>query len=490
VGFNDLLVDPGGVVRRGLLFLDDGVDVSYAFALRLVLDYLKPQGIMLAPDTMNPDHVRLGAVTMPPLERGEGAYLQLDARGYQYLLSFTGSGPPTAQISVSQVLDGSFDANAFQGRIVIVGITGESVKDIFFTPLNTGLGRHAPMPGAVLHAQATGQLLRMALGEEPLTKPSGRWMAVAWLWIWTLLGGFAGYWARSMIVAIASLAAGGVALVSIGIYAFAQSWWIPVVPPLAGYFGAAGLTLAYVSTREKRERALLMQLFSRHVSSDVAQELWRQRKLFLVGGRPRSQRLTATVLFTDLVGFTSVSEDLDPDSLMRWLNETMETLAQVVMRHHGVIDKFIGDSIMAVFGVPLKRISDEQIRRDAVAAVECALALEAALEGLNAGWREKNQPEVGMRIGIHTGPLVAGGLGSRERLDYTVVGDTVNTASRLESFDKEVETGESRCRILTGEATLRHLGHAYDFRYVGEVALKGKRDVIKAYRILGHKESP
>ncbi len=428
-------------------------------------------------------------MTIPPLEQGEGGYLRLDARGYQFLLSYKGAESPGTQISVSNVLDRSFDGNPFDGRIVIVGITAESVKDIFFTPLDTGFKEITPMAGAALHAQVADQLLRMALGEEPLIKPIGRWGAISWLWAWTLLGGFAGYWAKSMTAAMVSLTLGGVALVIVGVYAMEQSWWIPVVPPLAGYLTAAGLTLAYVSTREKRERALLMQLFSRHVSRDVAGEIWRRRKQFLEGGRLRSQRLTASVLFTDLEGFTSVAEKLDPDSLLTWLNEYMETMAQVVIDHHGVIDKFIGDSIMAIFGVPIERTSEDQIQCDAVSAVECALAMQKVFKRLNATWRENGQPEIGMRIGIQTGPLVAGSLGSTERLDYTVIGDTVNIASRLESFEKEVQTGQGQCRILVGEATHRHLESRYNSRYVGKVELKGKRDVINVYRIFAYEET-
>ncbi|MCA9573539.1 MAG: adenylate/guanylate cyclase domain-containing protein, partial [Myxococcales bacterium] len=201
----------------------------------------------------------------------------------------------------------------------------------------------------------------------------------------------------------------------------------------------------HAALRERADRATLMQIFSRHVSGDVANALWQQRDQFLEGGRPRSQRLDATVLFTDLRGFTTVSERLDPQSLMDWLNEYMEAMANQVSAHHGIVDKYIGDAVMAVFGVPLARTSEAETRADARNAIECALGMERELARLNAHWRAAGLPEARMRVGIFTGPLVAGSLGSANRLNYTVIGDTVNTASRLESYDKSVGA-EHDCR--------------------------------------------
>ena len=120
-----------------------------------------------------------------------------------------------------------------------------------------------------------------------------------------------------------------------------------------------------MSNHEKKQRALLMQLFSKHVSPEIAETIWQQREQFLDGGRPRSQGLIATVLFTDLMNFTAVAEMLEPRALMDWLNEYMEAMAQQVIDHRGVIDKYIGDSIMAVFGVPLARKTDAEVSRDA-----------------------------------------------------------------------------------------------------------------------------
>jgi adenylate cyclase len=195
-----------------------------------------------------------------------------------------------------------------------------------------------------------------------------------------------------------------------------------------------------------------------------------------------------TVLFSDLKGFTPLSEKMDPQALMDWLNMYMETMAQLVMDHGGVVDDYFGDAIKADFGVPLPRKSETEIGQGAVNAVNCALAMAREMDRLNKLWQEQQLPIMGMRIGIFTGPVVAGSLGSAQRLKYTTVGDTVNIAARLESFDKEVFNPRfvnSSCRILIGETTLRYLGDQFQTERLGEATLEGKDEKITVYRVVG-----
>ncbi|MGH7834796.1 MAG: adenylate/guanylate cyclase domain-containing protein, partial [Candidatus Binatia bacterium] len=240
--------------------------------------------------------------------------------------------------------------------------------------------------------------------------------------------------------------------------------------------------------REKQDRAVLMQLFSRHVSPEVADTIWQQREEFMHEGRPRSRMLTATVLFTDVAGFTSISEKTDPQGLMNWLNTYLDTIAKTIMEHGGVIDDYFGDGIKANFGVPFPRTTEAEIRQDAINAVDCALAIEREVTLLNAAMQEQGRPTVKMRVGIFTGPVVAGSLGSTERLKYTTMGDAVNTASRLESFDKEVSDPEFMnrpYRILIGEQTLSFLNQQFETHRVGEAMLKGKDEKVTIYRVVG-----
>ena len=172
---------------------------------------------------------------------------------------------------------------------------------------------------------------------------------------------------------------------------------------------------------------------------------------------------------------------------MDWLNECMEPMAKQVSAHGGVVEQYTGDAIVAVFGVPIARKDEEEISQDAINAVNCALAMETTLRDLNRQWLARIGLTTAMRIGIYTGPMVAGSLGSSERLEYVVIGDAVNVASRLESFDKELfplNLADRPCRILTGEATLCRLGEQFHTERVGEVSLKGKEEKIRVYRVV------
>lgn len=486
VGFNDILVDSGGIVRRGLLFIDDGRTTSYSFSLILVMLYLEQEGIAPQADDRNEQYFRLGKTSYIPFESNDGGYVGADARGYQFLLDYSGYKTRFPAFSLTDALEGKIPADAIKDKIVIIGVTAESLKDFFYTPFSHGDESEQKMHGVELHGHIADQLIKSALHGSTQKKhfrETNEWL---WIFFWGLAGGILGAmgrsFGRSFLFGIISLSF----LVIITYYAFRSGLWIPVVPPaMAWVLSNAGVT-TYNAFREKKERALLMHLFSRHVSRDVAHAIWQQRDQFMDGSRPRSQKLTATILFTDIKGFTSISEKLEPQTLMDWLNEYMEAMAAIVIEHRGVINKYIGDSIMAVFGVPIARAEESEISNDAANAVKCALAMSGRLDMLNDTWKERGLPTVKMRIGIYTGALVAGSLGSAERMEYTVIGDTVNIASRLESFDKDFElmgkeTGDITCRILIGEETLTHLGDRFITRKVGEVALKGKESKISIY---------
>lgn len=489
VGFNDFIVDPGGIVRRGLLFLDDGTHVFSSLALRLALLYLQNEGIVPQPDPANAAYLRLGKTTIRPFEAHDGGYVGADARGYQFLFDFHGAPQDFQSFSLTALLQGTVPPDALQDKIVLIGVTvTESVKDFFFTPYSAGQHIARRMAGITLHAHATSQLLRAALhGHALITTVSDRYEAL-WFLGWGLLGGAMGFWARSLWRFVFTSIGSGLLLGGVVYGAFVAGWWLPVVPSALSWLLAAAVVTTYMANQEKEQRALLMQLFSRHVSPEVAATVWQHREQFLERGRLRPQRLVASVLFTDLMGFTSVSEKMPPQELMEWLNEYMDAMVQRVIDHGGVINKYIGDAIMALFGVPLARTTEAAIAQDAVHAVHCALAMSEELTRLNQRWQAQGLPTIGMRVGIFTGPVVAGSLGSAQRLEYTVVGDTVNTASRLESFDKDVLVPDAvsrYCRILVGETTARYLNEQFQMQRVGEVRLKGKDEKVTIYHVTG-----
>jgi adenylate cyclase len=493
IGFADVANDPGGVARRGMLFLDDDQGTQFSFPLRLALSRLAADGIAPAPGVPDPSHLRLGKTTIPPFEANDGAYLGADAGGYQFLLDFAGGPEPFRRSSFSQVLDGGAAPDAFRGKVVIIGVTAPSVKDSFETPF--GHDDAAPtVYGVTLHAHVVSQLLRMALDGAPPLRFFPEPVELAWFALWCALGAAAGLLAHGL-GRFALLATAGVALnVLIAWLLFRAGFWLPLFPQSAGWLAALALVTAYSLHMERTQRGQLMSIFSRYVAADIANDVWTRRADFMEGGRPRPQKLVATVLFSDIKGFTAVAEKLDAAGLMEWLNSYMEAMAGLVMKHGGVVDKFIGDAVMAVFGIPVARTDEAGIAGDAQAAARCSLAMRADLARFNAEWAARGLPAIGIRVGIYTGELISGSLGSSERMEDTVIGDTVNTASRLESFklahgeappEALADEEEGACRILVGESTASRLGPAFSLVPVGEVRLKGKDVPVKVFSLAG-----
>jgi adenylate cyclase len=493
VGFNDILIDAGGIVRRGLLFLDHGETTMPSFALRLALLYLQAENVYAQPDDTHPAWLRLGPTTIRRFAANDGSYIEADAGGYQFLLDFRDVPEAFPVFSLTALLTGQLPAEAIAGKIALFGLgrAAESVKDFFFTPYSRGRGFDHYMSGIQLHALIVSQLLRAGLDGTGMVATMGESYEWGWILLWSVLGGVFGLWMhalwRFLLVALGGLMLLGA--LTYGVFVF--GWWIPVIPPALGWMISAAVVTAYMSNYEKQHRTLLMQLFGQYVSPVVAETIWQQRDQLLHSGRPRSQRLVASVLFSDLVGFTPVSEKLDPQAMTDWLDDYLEAMTPYVMRHDGVILKYIGDGIMAAFGVPLARETETAIRQDAIHAVQCALAMARKLAELNRHWQAQQLPMIGMRIGIYTGPVIAGSTGGAERLEYNVHGDTVNTASRLESFDKEVflpDFVHDPCRILIGEATHHYLNNAFLTQDIGTVRLKGKEQAVSVYRVLGLKD--
>jgi adenylate cyclase len=487
IGFNDLMLDPGNIVRRDLLFLEDENGQFYEyFGLILAMKYLAQDGVYLQNDETGA--LRFGKVALPPpLSENFGGYVQADMGGYQRMLTYPGAPGEFAALTVRQVLNGQFDPSLIRDKILIIGNNAQATPDFFYTPVSLWQSEDKQrIPGAAIHAFNVSQLLRLALEETSYSyiHSRGDWFELFWLWLWIMLAALFCLWARNLprfsLIAVAGLA-GLAAAVYLN---FSQGMWLPAAAPAVGWAITLALVITYLSYQERSQRAVLMSLFQKHVSKDVAEVIWRERDQYLNEGRLISQRLTGTVLFTDLQNFTTVSEAMEPQALMDWLNEYMDAMVKVVERNYGQVNKFIGDAVMALFGVPIPRDSDEQIARDAINAVNCALEMREEIHKLREYWASQNMPQIRMRVGIFTGPLVAGSLGGVERQEYTVLGDTVNIASRLESFDKNVDA-DNVCRILIGEATRDYLSDGYETERVGEVHLKGKHTLVTIYRVIG-----
>jgi adenylate cyclase len=432
--------------------------------------------------------MKLGRTTLPPFEPNDGGYVRADAGGYQFLLDYRDPANSFPSITLGRLLKDDFDPAALANRIVFIGVTADSVKDSFYTPHSEAFGERHAMYGVELHAHMANQLVRAAMdGDAPIAVISDLNEGL-WILLWALAGGLIALAARAAWRFALGMGAGLGAL-ALGVHAlFLNGWWFPLVPSALAWVGAAALVEAYASGRERRERAQLMGLFSSFMSAELAEFLWKEREQFASGGRPRPQRLSATIFFADVMNFTTVSEKLDPQTLMDWFYAFMETITPLVSDHRGVILRFLGDSIMAAFGPPIPRASEAQIQQDAANAVRCALATQERLVGLNRRFEERGLPLISMRIGVLSGVVTGGSIGTAKRFEYNVHGDTVNTASRLESFDKEAfdpDYFRAPCRILIGEPTLALVGDAFETQFVGEYRLKGKVKPMRIYRVLG-----
>ena len=226
--------------------------------------------------------------------------------------------------------------------------------------------------------------------------------------------------------------------------------------------------MTYQWVAEGREKQRVKKIFQRYVSRDVCDQLMDNPALASLGG----QRRDMSVLFSDIRGFTSVSERGEPEEIVAQLNEYFSRMVPVVFAHRGTVDKFVGDMIMALFGAPLV---DPQ---HAEHAVQTAVAMVEELHRMNAEWTEAGRPTLDIGIGINSGDMVAGNIGSETIMSYTVIGDNVNLGSRLESLNKQFGS-----RIIISAATRQRLQGRYDIRPLGGVTVKGKTQSVDIFEV-------
>ena len=252
---------------------------------------------------------------------------------------------------------------------------------------------------------------------------------------------------------------------------FAAGHWInltqPVLASAVSLFGG----VAYQYFVEGREKRKMKRLFGQYVSKDVYAQLVANPDLARLGG----QRRDMTVLFSDIRGFTTITERGQPEDTVHMLNEYFTRMVEIVFRHQGTVDKFVGDMVMALFGAPL---ADPQ---HADHAVETALDMMEELKSLNAKWKADGRDvTLDIGIGVNTGPMIAGNIGSDQIMSYTVIGDAVNLGSRLESLNKQYST-----HIIISDETRQRLTGNFVFRSLGDVVVKGKTRPVAIFEVLG-----
>ncbi len=479
VGFNDIPKDPDHLVRRSLLFAE--AEYDYSFAMRVTLAYLAHAGIHAGYSENG--HLQLGSVEIPPLEKTDGQYQTLDAAGYQILLNYRARRHLAPQVSLTQVLQGEVNPEWIKGRIVLIGSTAASTRDIFATPYSRSDRETPTMPGVVVHGQTILALLEHTLDGVPLFWFWPDWQETLWLAFWAMVGGGLAWFLRNPLLLGCAATVTILTLCSISYGVFLRQGWIPTAMPVLGFGMTATLVVAYRAQRAHRQQQMTMKLLGQNTSPEIATALWRSRDYLLKAGKLPGQRLIATMLFTDIRNFSTISEQMCPEDLLEWLNEYLSQITHEVHIRQGIVNKFTGDGLLAVFGVPVNRTSVTEVSHDAQQAVTCALAMGDRLRELNQNWQRLGLPTIEMRVGIFTGPIVAGSLGGKDRLEYGVIGDSVNTAARLEAYDKTRQ--ESLCRILIAQQTLVHLDNKFTVEAWGTLELKGKHQKVEVYRVIG-----
>lgn len=487
VGFSDMVVDPDGIVRRGLLFLDDGTTSSRSLSFLLALKYLEHDGVIPKPAEHNPLWLKLGQAVFQPFESQDGSYAQADARGYQFLLNLDRGAHTFPTFSLQTVLEGKVQPEFIHDHIIILGVVSEGVKDYFYTSQCDRLMRCPHISGVELHGHIAWQLIRDARTGLVSIATLTEWQEAGWIGLWVLGGVIVGVWVRGAWRFSVAVLLGLLVLGSIVVVAMSCHWWIPWVPPALGWVVNGMVITALISNREQKDRRALMVLFSRHVSPQVAAAVWKQRAQFLEEGRWRPHTQVVSTMFTDLEGFTTVAEQMPSHELWEWLNIYLDMMVKIIIAHGGLIDDYYGDMIKAGFGVLSKDQTDEQINYHARQAVQCSLAMEQEMIRLNQIWQQQGLGLIRMRVGISTGPVMVGSLGSEERLKFTTIGDSVNVAARLENLDKDAwktEDSNKVCRILIGETTKQCLGsHPWQLTEMGPILLRGKTTSLPVYRL-------
>jgi len=256
--------------------------------------------------------------------------------------------------------------------------------------------------------------------------------------------------------------------------------WLPTAAPIGTIF-LVGLSVQW---QEQKEKQQLMSLFARHVSQETATLIWQHRDEIFQNGQLDAKEMIATVMFSDIRNFTTISEGMKPRELLDWLNSYLGAMAECVQRHHGVVDKYIGDAVMAVFGIPLPHRRAEEIQQDAINAVSAAISMQERLITLNQELERSGKPTISIGIGIHTGLVIAGSIGGSQRLNYSVLGDAVNVASRLEQLNKNTKVGNLH-NILISETTFQLIKQHFSTQKIQQLQLRGRRQLTMIYAITG-----
>jgi adenylate cyclase len=450
-GFFNVFPDGDGTIRWTQLTMK-ARDVFYpSLALEVAREYLNaPQpDIYIGEDGAY--KIVMGDIEIP-----------VDFFG-RMLINYRGGRKTFPHYSFTDVYHGRLSAEDFKNKIAIIGTTARGTYDLKITPLG------GDFPGMEINATIIDNILHRDFLYVPRWEP---FLIVLISLFFGILLGFVLPRVNAWQGAIVSL---GLVLVWLGYiqHMFQHRLaWIKVVPPLLTILLAyTTLTLIRYIIVERAGRQI-KSAFEFYVPEAVVDEIIKDPAKLTLGG----DRKDVSILFSDIAGFTTFSENLSPEELVHILNEYLTAMTDVVFTHRGLLDKYIGDAIMAVYGAPLPQ-PDHHLQ-----ACLTALDMMSALRVLQEKWEGEGRPKLEIRIGVNSGFAAVGNMGSEKRFDYTVMGDNVNLASRLEGINKIYGTN-----IIISESTHEHVHQEILCRELDLVRVKGKTKPVKIYEVIGKK---
>jgi adenylate cyclase len=398
-----------------------------------------------------------------------GHQIPLDRQGHE-LVHWYGPAYTYKHYSVWQVINSALEyehgqkpdipPESFKHKIVLIGPTAAGVSDLHPNAFS------ANFPGVELHATAIDNLL-----QGDFLRPADPWVGVAAIVGLALLMSAVVYALDSaLIYTVVAASAGFAYLLAVSRFFTVQHLWVPLVGPLAaGGVAFIGSTVTRYAT-EGREKRRYRKTLTRYLSPQLVETIMADFNWESL----RAEKRTLTVLFCDIRGFTSISEQYPPETVVATLNEHLNMAVSVIFKYRGTLDKFVGDCVMAFWGAPLPQ------PRHAELAARAALEMIAGLEALNQKWLREGRPTLKIGVGINTGEMLFGNIGSEQRMDFTVIGDAVNLGSRLESATKELQAS-----VVISDATYQQIREVAQVRPLGEISVKGKTNRIAVYELLG-----
>ena len=470
IGANDLIFDRDKVVRRALISLagKQGETIP-AFGAYVALLYLQNYQVELKLAEENQDAWQIGDVIFTPFQSNDGPYIRQNAGGNQVFLNYLGPQRHFDTVTLREIMEDRVPPEWAKDKIVLIGADRESSNDVFFTPYTTEPGNR--MAGVEIHANIASQIITSVLRGRPLiTTWSEPW---EWLWImfWSGIGAFITWEMRYVggvkffsIRRFAGFVIGLLIVAGSGYVALLWGWWIPVIPPGLALVGSVIAITVYMA----RTAGDIRKTFGRYLTDEVVSNLLENPGALKLGGEKRK----ITILTSDLRGFTALSERLPPEEVVKILNFYLGYMADIISAYQGTIDEFMGDGILVLFGAPTARPDDAE------RAIACAVKMQLAMTDINTQMKIWGLPPLEMGIGINTGEVVVGNIGSEKRTKYGVVGRQVNLTYRIESYT----TGG---QILISQATQEEVGPILRIDGEKQVQPKGVKQPITIYDVGG-----